>query len=236
MDQQQRIRLQYSRRTGRVSPDRYAVSNNSVFWGIQQIDAVTRAHLMSLGVSPFTDARLFEVGCGSGDNLLRFLRWGFDPGRLAGCELLEDRWTMSRARLPEATSLHLADFVDLDLQQQFDVVYQSTVLSSVMDDDYQRRIADRMWAITRPGGVVLSYDFAFNNPSNPDVRKVPVSRIQDLFPEGTLKQTRLTLAPPVARRLERHRMMFHLLSKVPLLLTHRLVSVTKPVHKTGSPA
>jgi hypothetical protein len=55
-----------------------------------------------------------------------------------------------------------------------------------------------MWALTKPGGGVLWYDFIYNNPRNLEVRGVPLHRIRQLFPEGTIHHWKLTLARPSA--------------------------------------
>jgi hypothetical protein len=76
---------------------------------------------------------------------------------------------------------------------------------------------------------VLWYDFTVNNPGNPDVRGVPVSRIRELFPHGHLSTRRLTLAPPIARCVCRvHPMLYSWFNTVPLLRTHVLAWIEKP--------
>jgi hypothetical protein len=40
-----------------------------------------------------------------------------------------------------------------------------------------------------------------NNPRNRDVRAVPKSEVQQLFPHAAIHFRRVTLAPPLARRL-----------------------------------
>ena len=45
------------------------------------------------------DLRVLEVGCGYGDNLLQFIRWGCDPENLIGNELLEDRCAQARVQV-----------------------------------------------------------------------------------------------------------------------------------------
>ena len=59
-----------------------------------------------------------------------------------------------------------------------DIVLQSTVFSSLLDDAFQQRLADTMWRWLKPGGAVLWYDFTVNNPRNPDVRGVPLARVR----------------------------------------------------------
>jgi hypothetical protein len=111
----------------------------------------------------------------------------------------------------------------------FDVVYQSTVFTSILDPAIQERLADRMWRCIRPGGFVLWYDGKYDNPSNRDVRGVGRARVRDLFPYGTLKARSLTLAPPLARRVVRwHPAGYALLNMVPLFRTHLLCSIRKP--------
>lgn len=79
-----------------------------------------------------------------------------------------------------------------------------------------------------PGGGVLWYDFTFNNPKNPDVRGVPVSRIKALFPTARIRLAKVTLAPPIARRvvpLSTH--LYGLLNSLPFLRTHVLCYLEK---------
>ena len=173
---------------------------------------------------------LLEVGCGHGDNLLELLRWGFDPARLVGNELLPERVAAARVRLPAAVRLLEGDASRLDVPHaDFDLVLQSTVFSSLLDDAFQQRLAAAMWRWLKPGGAVLWYDFTFDNPRNPDVRGVPLQRIRALFPEGRIDARRVTLAPPLARAVVRvHPGLYTLFNALPLLRTHLLCWIAKP--------
>ncbi|TDM09573.1 MAG: hypothetical protein C4K60_10060 [Ideonella sp. MAG2] len=109
-----------------------------------------------------------------------------------------------------------------------DIVFQATVFSSLLQDETQERLAQAMWQWLKPGGAVLWYDFCMDNPRNREVRGVPLSRVQALFPQGRLKAQRLTLAPPIARRVCRlHPSLYHLFNALPLLRSHRLVWIQK---------
>jgi SAM-dependent methyltransferase len=113
-----------------VAPDRYNFSKNDVFLAAQAVD---RATMKALQKAEFTDlrrVRLLEIGCGGGGNLLRFLRWGFAPQNLVGNELLEERAQAAERILPRQTRILLGDARSLP-DDEFDVVYQSTVLSSI---------------------------------------------------------------------------------------------------------
>jgi hypothetical protein len=86
-----------------------------------------------------------------------------------------------------------------------------------------------MWAAAKPGGGVLWYDLAVNNPWNPDVRGVARARIAALFPYGRLTARRVTLAPPLARAAARvHPALYAALDAVPWLHSHLLCWIAKP--------
>ena len=111
----------------------------------------------------------------------------------------------------------------------FDIVCQSTVFSSILDDGLQQRLAAAMWRWVRPGGGVLWYDFTHNNPSNRDVRGMRLVRVRELFPSGDIRYRRVTLAPPIARRVGRiHPSLYTAFNAFPFLRTHVLCWIGKP--------
>jgi SAM-dependent methyltransferase len=191
---------------------------------------VLRALLLRHGRADAAALRLIEVGCGAGGNLLELLRLGFRPGHLQGVELLPQRLAQARELLPPSLLLHAGDACALALPEASqDVVFVSTVFSSLLDDAFQQRLAEAMWRWLKPGGAVLWYDFTVDNPANRDVRGVPLARVRALFPQGRLQHRRLTLAPPLARALARvHPALLPLFDTVPLLRTHVLAWIEKP--------
>jgi ubiquinone/menaquinone biosynthesis C-methylase UbiE len=127
-------------------------------------------------------------------------------------------------------ALFEGDATQLDLAPaSFDIVFASTVFSSLLDEAFQQRLADTMWRWVKPGGGVLWYDFTVNNPRNVDVRGVPLVRVRALFPQGRLQHERVTLAPPIARAVTRvHPSLYTVCNLVPLLRSHVLCWVQKP--------
>jgi SAM-dependent methyltransferase len=199
----------------------------------QERQRAIRWLFVSLGFE-LSGTRLLEVGCGTGANLLEFLSFGFHPQHLLGIELLPTSVERARTVLPAGVRIILGDATApagcLIPEASQDVVYQSTVFSSLLNDEFQVRLADAMWRWVRPGGGILWYDFTVNNPRNPDVRGVPVSRIRQLFSGGSIRIKRLTLAPPIARTVTRvHPSMYLIFNMCPLLRTHVLAWIEKPI-------
>jgi SAM-dependent methyltransferase len=155
---------------------------------------------------------------------------GFDAPKLCGIELLPERLAQARTALPAALVLHGGDALQAPMAPgSMDIVYLSTVLSSLLDDAYQQRLADTLWAWLKPGGALLVYDFTVNNPRNPDVRGVPLARLRALFPQARMRHRRVTLAPPLARAVVRlHPGLYDVCNALPLLRTHVLAWLQKP--------
>jgi SAM-dependent methyltransferase len=229
-DEAAAVRARYARRHD--DNRRYSPLDPAVLLATQERQRAIAALFLSLGWSDLEGLRLLEVGCGTGCNLLEFIRFGFRPDHLQGIELLTASVDRARTELPVSVRITLGDATGEaasavpELSQ--DIVYQSTVFSSLLDDEFQQRLADRMWQWLRPGGGVLWYDFTMNNPRNPDVRGVPVRRIRQLFPHGNMRVRRLTLAPPLARAATKlHPTFYTALNACVWLRTHVLVWVQK---------
>jgi SAM-dependent methyltransferase len=221
------VRERYARRT--VQDPRYSLLNPAALLPLQERQRAMTALFRRLGWHDLSTLRLHEVGCGTGSNLVELIQLGFLPEHLSGVELLPERWAQARARLPAAVSLQQGDALALAPPAgSVDVVLQSTVFSSLLDADFQQRLAATLWAALKPGGGVLWYDFTVDNPRNPDVRGVPLRRVRQLFPQGRVRARRITLAPPLARAAVRlHPSFYTLLNTLPLLRTHVLCWIAK---------
>ena len=223
------VAQRYARRS---SGDLYSPLRPEVWQGLQERQRAMLRGFTARGCTDLGGLHITEVGCGAGGNLLELLRLGAEPAHLTGLELLPERHARARHVLPAAATLWLGDATavpaDVLAPASQDVVLQSTVFSSLLDDGFQQRLARQMWAWLKPGGVVLWYDFTVNNPRNPDVRGVPLRRLRQLFPQGRIEASRVTLAPPLARVVCRwHPGFYPLFNSLPLLRTHVLAWVHK---------
>lgn len=225
------VRDRYSRRAKQVDPRRYSMLGAANWQTVQERQRAMLRLFAAVGLTDLAKLRLAEVGAGTGGNLLELLRVGFVPENLIGVELLPERAEAARHTLPTALRFEQGDATALTVETgSLDVVYQSVVFSSLLDDAFRQRLAQAMWRWVKPGGGVLWYDFTYNNPANPDVRGVPLSKVRELFPEGRLRAQRVTLAPPIARRVAAvHPSLYAWFNLLPLLRTHLLVWVSKPL-------
>ncbi len=224
------VQARYRRREARVEPDRYSLLKPDVWQTVQERQRALLRLLVAQGLHDLAALKVVEVGCGSGGNLLEFLRLGFAPENLSGIELLPERFAAARHVLPQAVVLQQGDAAQARVEPgSVDIVMQSTVFTSLLDEAFQQQLAAAMWRWVRPGGAVLWYDFTYANPHNPDVRGVPLARVRALFPQGTITAQRLTLAPPIARRVcALHPGLYTLFNTLPLLRTHLLAWIAKP--------
>lgn len=225
--ERERVAAAYRRRAR--SGARYTLFHPANLRFVQQRERATLAMLRRAGLEPLAGRRVLDVGCGSGGELVAFVRWGAWPTCLHGVDLLLDRLTAARRRLPPARWLcatgERLPFADAT----FDLVTQFTVFTSVLDAERRARIAAEMRRVLRPGGAILWYDFCLPNPLNRDVRPVTRAELRRLFPGWRCTAQRLTLAPPLARLLApRAPLLCALLERVPWLCTHDLALLQPP--------
>jgi ubiquinone/menaquinone biosynthesis C-methylase UbiE len=228
MSELEDIRKRYERRTNELAA-RYDALEPAEYMAVHEKYRALIRLIASCELAPLREKRLLEVGCGTGNDLLEFIQLGFDPANLTAYELIEDRFRHARKRLPSAVTLRLGDAGRADFPaESFDIVYQSTVFTSILDDAHQESLAAKMWTLVKRGGGVLWCDFIYDNPRNPDVRGVPLNRVRALFPLGTMRSWRIGLAPPISRKITRiHPGLYGFANIFPLLRTHVLCWIEK---------
>ena len=169
--------------------------------------------------------KVIEIGAGNGSNLLFFNRLGIKWENIYANELLEERYQALCGRLPNSTCT-LGNALDLEYRETFDIVYQSLVFSSILDPNFRKQLAGKMFDMLKPGGIIISYDFIYNNPKNKDVLKLTKNDIKKLFPQcREIKFKRVTLAPPISRRIGRLYDIANFL--FPFLRTHLIAVIKK---------
>src|SRR6185369_9811519 len=110
----------------------------------------------------------------------------------------------------------------------FRLVITSMVFTSILNLEVRNLVAAEITRVLAPGGALLWYDFTYNNPSNPNVRKVTRRELADLFPSLRGEVQSATLAAPLARSAAPVSILLtQILTSIPWLRTHLLSVMVK---------
>lgn len=172
-----------------------------------------------------SQSKILEIGAGVGSNIFFFLRNGFQNENIYANELLEERFEILKKNFPQC-NLFLGDASQMEFKEVFDIVFQSTVFTSILDDNFKIRLAMKMFDMVKPGGMILWYDFRFDNPKNKDVKGVKKKEVKRLFAQAKkIKFYNVTLAPPIGRKIGKLYTLFNFL--FPFLRTHIVAAIYK---------
>ena len=222
-----RIRTAYQRRA--ASDELYSRFDPGQLLRLQQLERKILTTLFRHGLAPLESRKILEIGCGSGYWLRQFIQWGARPENVAGVDLIETRVAEAQRLCPAKVEIHQTNAAHLGFAEKtFDLVFQATVFTSILDSALKARIAAEMLRVAKDDGLILWYDFRVNNPWNPEVRGVRRGEIESLFSGCRVTLQRVTLAPPVARRLARRSWLSCLLlERIPGFCTHYLGAIQK---------
>jgi len=171
----------------------------------------------------FRSKKLIEIGAGHGDNLFFFERLGINRNQLFANELIEDRIEVLKNTFPEI-KIFEGDARNIQENQKFDIVFQSTVFSSILNSEIKMELAAKMENLVAENGLILWYDFIYDNPNNKNVKGINKVEIIQLFPNAkSIKFKKVTLAPPIARRVGKY---YDLVNSIfPFLKTHLIAEI-----------
>jgi ubiquinone/menaquinone biosynthesis C-methylase UbiE len=190
---------------------------------LRERQRMTYKLLDAAGQLPLSGRRVLEIGCGTGAVLAGMLNLGACDADLHGVDLLPSRVAQARRRYP-VLAVQVANAEALPYRDaHFDLVLLYTLFSSILDKSMAANICAEVQRVLRPSGAVLWYDFRYNNPCNPHVRKVSHAVISQLFPGFDIGLRTVTVLPPLVRRLGRVTpVLYPLLAQIPPLRTHYL--------------
>jgi ubiquinone/menaquinone biosynthesis C-methylase UbiE len=228
MDETVRIKEAYARRDSLDKSRLYSRLNPSALFIYQERERAVIDALSANGFDDLSDSRILDVGCGTGETLRDFIKYGASPGNLSGIDLLHDRIERARALSP-GIGFRAGNAEELPYpDRSFDIVLCFTVFSSVLDGTMKRKIASEMTRVLSESGIILWYDFHVNNPRNPDVRGIKKSEVLSLFPGCGVSLKRIVLAPPLLRVIApRSLLLCHMLQGLKILNTHHLGVIKK---------
>jgi len=151
------VRAEYARRADDETLRRYyARIGPAVERAARERRQRTLALLDRFGPRP--QLRVLDLGCGDGADLAYLAAHGLAASRLAGVDLFAPALADARARVDGATIV-LATGAELPFADgTFDVTLQTTALSSIVDPEVRARVAAELARVTRPRGLIVSYD------------------------------------------------------------------------------
>jgi len=194
----QSLQARYRKRARRTTSGRYSVFDRAHLMALQQRDRCLLQQLRAAGCSDLGRLRILDVGCGFGQDLVRFVSWGARPELLVGIDALPERCEAAQ-RLHPGIRILQANAAALPFPDgSFDVALQFTTMSSILDEAVRFSAAAEINRVLAPGGLLIWYDF-WLNPINRETHGISPKEIRALLPGYHGRLRRLTLAPPLAR-------------------------------------
>lgn len=223
------IKSVYAKRQRSIPKGRYSHFNSGHLFLVQERERRFLALFDKYHCRSLVLKLILEVGCGTGFWLREFVKWGARPENITGVDLLPDRIDEAKKLCPGTAKIQCGDASKLAFPDAtFHIVLQSTVFTSVLNDNLKRQIASEMLRVVKPDGLILWYDYHINNPRNHDVRAVKKQEIFQLFPNCRIDLQRITLAPPLSRLLAPYSWgVCYFLEKLKVFNTHYLAVIRK---------
>lgn len=224
--EEKRIKAAYERRDGTSLYSRF---NRAYLFMVQEREKRYLELLALHGCTALDKKQILEIGCGTGDLLRDFIKWGARPENLVGVELIDERVAKAIQLCPKDVTILQGNAAKLQFPgEMFHLVLQSTVFTSVLDSGTKQQMAAEMCRVLKRDGLIVWYDYHMNNPRNPDVKGVRLREIKALFPACEIRLERITLAPPIARRVAPYSwLLCYFLSKIPWLCSH-YIGIIRP--------
>ncbi len=199
-------RKYYQQYYTQTAMDRNDLRRPEVLFQTLACDASVISAVRTLPFSP-EEARVLDVGCGSGASLFNLIRLGFDPAKMSGLDILEERIAEGRHRFPNM-DLSQGDAREMKFaSESFDLVYESTMFVT-LNDEIATGIAAEMLRVTKPGGYILLIDWRYSRPGNTHYVGLSRKRMSSLFQCGTQTHIRSVhngaLAPPLGRMVSKY--------------------------------
>jgi ubiquinone/menaquinone biosynthesis C-methylase UbiE len=231
LSERDRIQSEYHRREQDNIRNLYAPWQTAEIFMQASRKRTAALMLYKAGVFPRPGDHCLEIGYGTLGWLGDLISWKVRECDLHGIELDARRAQQAQEILPVA-DLRVGDATSLPWGDcSFRLIVVSTVFTSILNSEVRRLVAAEIERVLMPGGVLLWYDFAVNNPENSQVRKVSRKELKQLFPKLSGSVKSITLAPPLVRVLApKCWPLASLLEVIPWLRTHLMGVLVKHPH------
>ena len=227
MNEIDKIKKRYERRK-KLPKDFYSIFKIGNLFIFQEREKNILKLLKKYEINKLENKKILDVGCGRGGLLRDFIKYGAKPENLYGIDLLAERIKEAKEINPNI-NFTCANAEKLDFSDKsFDIVLQSVCFTSIFDTNIKKKIAKEMLRVIKDNGIILWYDFKYNNPRNSDVKGIKKTEIKKLFPDCYYDFNLITLAPPITRKLAPISwFLCYILLKLKFLNTHYLIIIKK---------
>ncbi len=220
MEELEEIRERYKRRAEGHS----SASASAIYYENQirkeREDVIRR--LIGENYPVVDNLKILEIGAGSGGNVPLYHSMGFSDQQIMLNELLDDRIKILKEKYP-SLRVFPGDAMLIDPEEKFDIVFQFTVFTSILDNNFRTQLANKMLQVLKPGACIIWYDFIYDNPANKDVKGVSKKELRKLFPGCAIRIFPVSLAPPIGRRIGK---LYGILNTLfPFLRTHVVAEI-----------
>lgn len=224
MDEIEEIKKRYEARKTNLNQSKYDSENfytNSI---IGERELIYK-QIITKYFKQLNTLKILEIGAGTGGNLNAFIKFGIPANHIIANELIKERINVLKLKYPESIIIE-GNALDINEDYKFDVVFQSTVFTSILDDEFKKKLANKMLDLTNQNGIIIWYDFIYNNPKNKDVKGVTKKEIKQLFAAASkIHFYSVTLAPPIGRRVGK---LYAIINKLfPFLRSHVIAVIEK---------
>jgi ubiquinone/menaquinone biosynthesis C-methylase UbiE len=223
MEEAKRIEDFYRKKKEKDNPE------YSLIFSWEREKAIKEA-IRESGITPLSNKKILDIGCGAGAVLSYFLREEVPPENLHGVDLISERIQAAKKLYP-GFNFYCTNAQKLPFEGNFfDIIIQSTVFTSILDAGMKKNIALEMIRTLKPDGVIVWHDYRINSPFNHNVRAIAKREIIRLFPGCRFSFKLINLNPVIARPLAKNSIrLYGILEKCPFLMTHWLAAIKKNV-------
>ena len=172
------------------------------------------------------ELKFLEIGAGDGANIFGFKRQGLDWSNIYANELITKRINELKNNFP-SINIFEGDACNISEEYNgyFDIILQSTVFTSILNKEFKEKLAIKIFSLLKTNGILVWYDFIYNNPQNKDVRGINKKEIINLFPQSkSIAFYKVTLAPPIGRKIKNF---YPYLNCFKFLRTHLIAEIRK---------
>lgn len=223
-----RIKKEYDRRNSLENHEYNLLFSPNVHLNRLVKDFETSIYLKKHFPDGLRDKKVLDVGCGHGEFLNLLRNMGGVSENLFGIDLNQERILEAKVRHPDF-NFSLGDGGLPYEPVSFDLLTANTVFTSILDSTLRQKVAADMLNVLKKDGIIIIYDFKYNNPKNKYVRALTFSQVKNIFPDCIIQRKSLTLAPPISRPLSRLSFPLAYFAEkfIPFLRTHSLYCIQK---------